>query len=149
MILIVGGTGDLGGRVVQLVRDQGREVRCLVRAGTEDAHLRRRGVEIVRGDLTDPNSLLPACEGVATVVATATAIGRRLAGAKRPTIHEVDHVGMSALIDAAERAGVARFVYLSVVRRRGCGPWHADRARQGGNRIAAAEIALASGDNPT
>ncbi len=65
------------------------------------------------GDLTDPPSLSAACEGVDTVVATATAIGRRLAGAGGPSIREVDELGMLALVDAAETAGVARFVYVS------------------------------------
>ena len=46
-------------------------------------------------------------------MATATAIGRRLAGAGGPSIREVDELGMLALVDAAETAGVARFVYVS------------------------------------
>ncbi len=71
------------------------------------------GVDVVVGDLTDPASLRAACEGVETVVATATAIGRRLAGAGGPTIREVDELGMLGLVDAAEGAGVTRFVYVS------------------------------------
>lgn len=113
MILVVGGTGDLGGRVVRLLRDQGNEVRCLVRPGSDDAELRDLGVDVARGDLTEPGTLAGACQGVTTIVATATVIARRLAGAARPTIHEADEVGMAALVDAAESAGVARFVYLS------------------------------------
>src|SRR5680860_629775 len=31
MILVVGGTGDLGGRVVRILSEQGHRVRCLVR----------------------------------------------------------------------------------------------------------------------
>jgi uncharacterized protein YbjT (DUF2867 family) len=50
---------------------------------------------------------------VDVVVATATAIARRLAGARHPTIREVDEVGMAALVGAAETAGVERFVYVS------------------------------------
>ncbi|KRF16876.1 hypothetical protein ASH02_02110 [Nocardioides sp. Soil796] len=65
------------------------------------------------GDLTDPESLAAACQGVTAVVATATMIARRLAGATRPTIHEADEQGMASLIAAAESAGVRRFVYLS------------------------------------
>jgi uncharacterized protein YbjT (DUF2867 family) len=113
MILVVGGTGDLGGRVVRLLREQGRDVRCLVRAGSDDAALRALGCEVVPGDLTAPQTLPTACEGVTSVVATATAIGRVLAGARRPSIREVDEVGMAALVAAAESAGVDRFVYLS------------------------------------
>ena len=113
MILVVGGTGELGGRVVRLLRERGQRVRCLVRPGSDDSELRRQDVDVVRGDLTDPESLPAACEDADVVVATATAIARRLAGARHPTIREVDEVGMAALVGAAETAGVERFVYVS------------------------------------
>lgn len=113
MILIVGGTGDLGGRVTQILSEQGEGVRCLVRRTSDDTVVRSLGVDVVRGDLTEPESLANACRGVTTVVATATVIARRLAGAAVPTIHQVDEEGMASLIAAAESAGVRRFVYLS------------------------------------
>jgi uncharacterized protein YbjT (DUF2867 family) len=113
MILVVGGTGLLGARVVQLLVQAGQSVRCLVRPGTADDALRDQGVEVVRGDLTDHASLPGVCAGIETVVATATVIARRLAGGPQPTIRDVDEVGMAALIRAAEGAGVQRFVYLS------------------------------------
>lgn len=113
MILVVGGSGDLGGRIVRRLRDGGREVRCLVRPDTDAAPLRELGVEVVRGDLTDPTSLPAACEGAETVVASATAIARVLAGAKHPSILEADEVGMASLVEVAEAADVGRFVYVS------------------------------------
>ena len=56
-----------------------------------------------------PNDYLEAND----TSATATVIGRVLAGARRPSIHEVDEVGMAALVAAAESAGVERFVCMS------------------------------------
>ena len=113
MILVVGGTGELGSRVVRLLREQGHDVRCMVREGSSETDLRALGAEVVRGDLTDPVSLPEACQGATTVMATATAIGRVLDGTRTPTIHQVDEVGMAALVTAAESAGVGRFVYMS------------------------------------
>ena len=113
MILVVGGSGDLGSRIVRRLRDGEHEVRCLVRPGTDAVSLQDLGAEVVRGDLADPTSIPAACEGVHTVVASATAIARVLAGAKHPSIHETDEVGMTSLIEAAEGAGVERFVYVS------------------------------------
>lgn len=113
MILVVGGTGDLGGRIVRRLLDAGQQVRCLVRAGSDGSALRAAGVDVVQGDLTDPASLHAACDGVDVVVASATVIGRRLAGAKGPTIREVEEQGMAALIEAAEASSVRRFVYVS------------------------------------
>jgi uncharacterized protein YbjT (DUF2867 family) len=112
-ILVVGSTGDLGGRVARLLMDKGQRVRCLVRPQTPADGLESAGAEIARGDLTDPSSLDAACRGVDVVVTTATAIGRLLGGAKGPSIREVDEVGTLALVRAAEQAGVDRFVYTS------------------------------------
>jgi uncharacterized protein YbjT (DUF2867 family) len=113
MLLLVGGTGELGGRVVRLLLERGHEVRCLVRPGSDGERLEELGAKVVRGELTDPGSLVEACQGVETVVATATVIGRRLAGVPGPSIREADELGMASLVDAAESAGVGRFVYLS------------------------------------
>jgi uncharacterized protein YbjT (DUF2867 family) len=113
VFLVVGATGELGGRIVRLLRADGHDVRCLVRTGSDDAGLRKVGATVVHGDLTDPPSLRAACEGVDTVIATAAAIARILAGARTPTIRETDEIGMLALVDSAESAGVQRFVYIS------------------------------------
>lgn len=113
MILVVGASGDLGSRVVRRLRSEGQPVRCLVRGSKGEHPLDEVGAEIVRGDLTAPESLPAACEGVDTVIATATAIGRRLAGSSPASIRQVDEEGMGSLADAAEAAGVHRFVYMS------------------------------------
>jgi len=73
--------------------------------------LRRIGVELVPGDLNDTRSLDAACQGMATVVSTATAVARRLPG---DSLRDVDRIGQRALVEAARRAGVRRFVYASV-----------------------------------
>lgn len=113
MILVVGSTGDLGGRVVRQLRVRGEAVRCLVRPQTDGSDLAALGAQVVRGDLTDPASLVAACSGVETVVCSATAIARRLSGAGGPSIREADEVGVTALVDIAQEAGVERFVYVS------------------------------------
>lgn len=117
MILVVGGTGDLGERVVRRLIAQREQVRCLVRPTTSADRLEGAGAEVVRGDLVEHGSLPAAVQGVDVVVATATAIGRRLAGAGSPSIRDVDENGTCALVDAAERSGVTRFVFVSYARR--------------------------------
>jgi uncharacterized protein YbjT (DUF2867 family) len=119
MILVVGGTGDLGGRVVRRLLAAGRQVRCLVRPGSDASALRAVGAELVEGDLTDPASLRAACQDVDVVVASATTIGRRLAGRKGPTIREVEEQGMADLCDAAEASKDQRFVFVSSAGSRG------------------------------
>ncbi len=113
MILVCGATGELGGRIARLLVGEGRRVRALVRPTTDASGLQADGIEVIRGDLRDPPSLAAAMAGVDTVVTTANAIGRLLAGAKDLTIAAVDGEGNKHLIRAAARAGVGRFVLVS------------------------------------
>ena len=96
MILVVGGTGDLGRRIVRRLRERGEAVRCLVRPPTDAAAIEQLQAEIARGDLLDPATLHAACAGVGTVICTATAIARSHGGTG-PSIHELDLGGPDAL----------------------------------------------------
>jgi uncharacterized protein YbjT (DUF2867 family) len=113
MILVAGATGLLGGHVVELLVEGGHDVRCLARSRAALPPSWQGRVAVVDADLTAPASLREACEGVDTVVATATAIARRLAGERGLNIRDVDEQGMINLVDAAEGSGASRFVYLS------------------------------------
>ena len=114
MILLCGATGDLGGRVARTLSEQGIPFRALVRPGRSQDALLALGAAIIHGDLTDPASLPPALHGVDTVITTANAISRMLGGAKDVSIAAVDRDGNRNLIDAAEQAGVTRFVFVSM-----------------------------------
>jgi uncharacterized protein YbjT (DUF2867 family) len=144
MILIVGATGELGGRVAARLAETGRPVRALVRSGTDAADLQGLGIGVVRGDLRDEASLSAALAGVDTVVTTANAIGRILAGAKDLSIAAVDGRGNQNLIRAAEVAGVDRFVFLSAA---GLCPDYAAIAPLPRAKWAAEEALRASGMN--
>jgi uncharacterized protein YbjT (DUF2867 family) len=112
-LLLVGGTGLLGSNIAQRLADRDIPFRALVRPQTDASTLEALGAQVVRGDLTDPSSLVPAVTGITTVITTANAIGRLLAGAKDLSIEDVDRRGNEALIRAAEAAGVQRFLFLS------------------------------------
>lgn len=116
MILVVGASGDLGGQITDLLLERSDPVRVLSR---QDSNLpdRRPRAETVRGDLKDPVSLAEACDGVTTVVTTASATTR---GAP-DTIESVDLAGNLNLIEAAEAAGVQRFIFVSAL---GAAPQH-------------------------
>ena len=112
MLLVVGATGQLGSLVVRQLREQGHDVRALVRPGGPTAHdLAAMGAHLVLGDLRTPSSLDPALHGVTAVVATANVVAPTRAG---DTHEAVEHRGYDALVTRAERAGVRRFVFASV-----------------------------------
>jgi uncharacterized protein YbjT (DUF2867 family) len=105
MNLVVGSSGMLGGMIARKLLARGEPVRVLVRQpSTLD------GVEIAMGDLKDAASLDAACRGATTVITTANSAQR--GGAD--DVGAVDLDGNRALIDAANRAGVRQFVFVSV-----------------------------------
>ena len=109
-ILVVGSTGQLGTAVVDRLRARGQRVRALVRP-TSPREFESDGVELAFGDLREPESLTAACQGMATVVATANAVVPRAPG----SFEEVESTGYDNLIDACKAEGVKRIVFMSVV----------------------------------
>jgi NADH dehydrogenase len=109
-ILIVGATGQLGTAVLERLRDAGQRVRALVRPASP-REFDSEGIELTFGDLRDPESLVAACKGMATVVATANAVVPRDKG----TFAEVEETGYANLIDACKAENVRRIVFMSVV----------------------------------
>jgi uncharacterized protein YbjT (DUF2867 family) len=99
MILITGATGTIGSEVVRLLAADGVEVRAMTR-NPEKADL--PGVEVVRGDYDDPESLAAAAEGAGTLF---------LATAPGPWIETHDQ----AMLAAARAAGVRKVVKLSAI----------------------------------
>jgi uncharacterized protein YbjT (DUF2867 family) len=112
-IVLCGATGDLGGRIAVRLAEQGIPFRALVRPHSDTTVLRASGAELSVGDLTDPPGLERALAGARTVVTTANALGRSMAGARDVSIERVDRDGNAALVRAAEAAGVERFVFVS------------------------------------
>ena len=111
MILVVGATGRLGGRIAHALLAEGRPVRVLARPGRDVETLRAAGAEVARGDLQDTASLAAACDGVETLVTTANSARR----GGFDTVATVDLEGTRHLIDAAGSSGVGHFVYTSVL----------------------------------
>lgn len=113
MILVVGATGYLGSEICRRLAAGGRPIRALIR-GTADPSrteaVRSVAREVVKGDLKDVLSLRRACEGITTVIFTASSTLSRQEG---DSIQTVDQNGALALIDAARTARVRNFVYTS------------------------------------
>ncbi|RED43371.1 SDR family oxidoreductase [Aestuariispira insulae] len=113
MDLIVGATGILGNVICQDLLGKGRKVRALVRTSSDSdkvAALKEAGAEIVIGDLKDPASLDAACDGVDAVITTASSTLSRTEG---DDIETVDRLGQMALVEAAKKAGVNHFLFVS------------------------------------
>ncbi len=105
-ILVVGATGYLGAKILrQLEAEPAFALRAMSRRGAPAGSV--GAVDWVQGDLMDPASLAAALGGVDVVVSSAN-------GYMKETI-AADFEGNRNLIEAATRAGVKRFVFLSIV----------------------------------
>jgi len=110
MILVVGASGSLGGKIVRGLLERREVVRALVRPGRPHRPIERDGATVVVGDLRDRLSLDRACEGATAVVTTASA-----SKTADDSIENIDVRGNENLIAAAEAAAVERFVFISTL----------------------------------
>jgi uncharacterized protein YbjT (DUF2867 family) len=97
-ILVTGGTGSLGRRVVNRMRGPGYEVRTLSRSA--------RGAGLVRGDLRTGEGLAQALKGVDVLIHCASS---------PRNARQTDVEGTRRLLEEASRAGVSHIVLVSIV----------------------------------
>ena len=116
MIVVAGGTGTLGTRLVPRLAGAGLAVRVLTRDPARAQHLAGPGMEVVRGDVRDAASVGRALRGAGTVISAV----QGFAGPGGVSPASVDRAGNANLINAAAAAGAA-FVLVSVV---GASPGH-------------------------
>ena len=113
MVLVVGSTGLLGGEICRQLAQKNTPVRALIRAGSDAgkvAQLKSLGCELAEGDLKDPASLAPACQGIKAVISTASSTFSHGEG---DSIQTVDLEGQLNLVNAAQAAGVGQFIFIS------------------------------------
>lgn len=111
-ILVTGAAGFVGSNTVRRLVELGKPVRAVVRSSAK-ARIRLGDladkIEIVEGDVTERESLPPLMKDVLAVVHT-VAISMEKGGR---TYEEVNYQGTINIVDAAEAAGVGRFIFIS------------------------------------
>jgi uncharacterized protein YbjT (DUF2867 family) len=110
-VLVTGGTGFVGPKIVHALRAEDRPTRVLARKPERQTQLRAWGCELVQGDMTDAASLRRAVEGCEVVVHL---VGLPPFGDPEVT-ERVMEQGTRDLVAAAKEAGVARFVLMSAL----------------------------------
>jgi NAD+-dependent farnesol dehydrogenase len=109
IVLLTGGTGFLGKSVARALAARGHDVRILARE-TSDLGGLPPGVAIVRGDVTDRESMLRAAQGCGAVCHMAALV--RMWTPERGRFELVNVSGLRHALEAAREAG-ARLVYTS------------------------------------
>jgi uncharacterized protein YbjT (DUF2867 family) len=110
MILIAGGTGNLGTQVARLLSARGLDVRVLTRDSARARNLEGDFVEVIPGDVLDPRAVERAVAGASTVISAI----HGFAGTGDSNPQTVDRQGNSNLIQAAQRGTVEHFILVSI-----------------------------------
>jgi uncharacterized protein YbjT (DUF2867 family) len=107
-ILVTGATGYIGGRLVPRLLQSGHEVRCLTRSADKlDAQAWRDSVEVVQGDVLEPDGLEAAMAGCDAAYYLIHSMGEDAAD-----FSERDRQAALSFRRSADRAGLRRIVYL-------------------------------------
>jgi UDP-glucose 4-epimerase len=111
--LITGGAGFIGANLIPMLRAGGTEVRVLDNLVTGDPARLDPDVELVEGDVRDPDALARAVRGADAVVHLAAAGSVAESVADPLPNFEVNARGTLYTLQAAADAGVERFVFAS------------------------------------
>jgi len=119
MILVTGGTGFVGSAIAKELLRRGEQVAVLGRDGDKVRKRLGTSVQARPGDVRQPETLAAAMQGVDVVVNAVQFPGSPIENRRKGwTFEEIDLKGTRNQVDAAKKAGVRRFVYLS-----GVGAW--------------------------
>ncbi len=108
--LVTGATGFLGSHIAERLVARDDEVRALVRPSSDTAFLQKLGVELVTGDVADPQSLAPAMAGMDALYHAAARVTDW--GPWRD-FQRVTVDGTRNVLNAAMQAGVPRVLHVS------------------------------------
>ena len=108
--LVTGAGGFIGRRLVASLLAKGYAVRALYLPDEDAEEAMRTGVEVVRGDLTNPATIAGIADGIAVVFHLAARVTDwgPLAAFRAVTVDGTRH-----LLDACRGKGIRRFVYFS------------------------------------
>ncbi|MBF0331206.1 MAG: NAD-dependent epimerase/dehydratase family protein [Candidatus Omnitrophica bacterium] len=152
LVLVTGGTGFIGGFLVQALIGGGRRVRCLVRTTSDTRFLKSLNVELVYGDLLDKGSLKAAVKGVGVIYHLAAKVRPDKVISRRDRFKEpyydVNVTGTKNLVEASWSEGVTTFICFSSIVAVGTGS-HIDESTAcrpvtvyGQSKLAAEEYVL-------
>lgn len=111
--LVTGATGFLGSAIVRELLRDGREVRVLVRKGTDTANITGLDLETVHGDLRDKSSLQAALKDCDRLYHTAAYYS--LWDKNRQLIYDINVRGTRNILECAFELGLKKVVYTSTV----------------------------------
>jgi nucleoside-diphosphate-sugar epimerase len=106
--LVTGGGGFLGSNIVRMLLDKGITVRSLQRSDNPD--LKKLGVEIIRGDISDRDTVINAAEGCDVIFHVAAKAG---IWGDYDDYYQCNVTGTKNIIDACQAHNIQKLIYTS------------------------------------
>jgi len=110
-VAVTGASGHIGNCLVRELQKQGATIKVL--AHNFGNELSEIDVELIEGNLLDPESLIALCEGVDVVFHLAAQIAIENRSAEQ--VYETNVTGTKNIIKAANRGGVKKFIHFSSI----------------------------------
>jgi nucleoside-diphosphate-sugar epimerase len=107
---VTGGSGFIGGRLIERLRAQGHDVRALARSPAAAEKVRGHGGEPVPGDLADEAAMREGAQGCELAFHAAATLGD---WGRREDFERGNVDGTRNALNACAQAGVRRFVHVS------------------------------------
>jgi nucleoside-diphosphate-sugar epimerase len=109
IVFVTGGSGFIGGRLIERLVADGHAVRALARSDRAATKVRERGGEPVKGDLADVEAMRAGAHGCELAFHAAAMLGD---WGKRDEFERGNVEGTRNAIEATASAGVRRFVHV-------------------------------------
>jgi uncharacterized protein YbjT (DUF2867 family) len=111
-ILLAGSTGYLGIYIAKELQQRSYSFRAIARSPEKLAKNDIKANEIIKAELTEPDSIKECCKDIDVVIST-VGITRQKDGL---TYMDVDYQANMNLLKEAQKSGVKKFIYISVLR---------------------------------
>jgi nucleoside-diphosphate-sugar epimerase len=108
-VFVTGGSGFIGGRLIERLCGEGHSARALARSDAAAERVRDRGAEPVRGDLSDVAAMRAGAEGCELAFHAAATLGD---WGRREDFERGNVQGTSNVLRAAREGGVRRLVHV-------------------------------------
>jgi nucleoside-diphosphate-sugar epimerase len=108
-VFVTGGSGFIGGRLIERLRADGHDVRALARSSTAAERVRSLGAEPVEGDLADAAAMSAGAQDAELAFHAAATLGD---WGRREDFERGNVQGTSNVLRACAEAGVRRFVHV-------------------------------------
>lgn len=125
LVFLTGATGFIGSRLARRLAARGDRLRCLVRPSSDTEELAWLGAELVTGELDDPEAWARGLEGADLAYHLAAVYDIGVVDER--AMERANVGGTRAFIEAVERAGTPKAVYVSTTVALGPAPAGAER----------------------